>query len=238
MTLEIIYEDKDIIAINKPAGISVHKASLNQKEDTLIDLLLKIRPEIKNVGDLPADSQAISLRPGLVHRLDKDTSGVIIIAKNNDVFRWLKEEFKLRRIEKKYLALVWGEMKTKKGIIKFPIGSAKKDFRVKIIPKKGRPLEKIKIAETEWRIKKEFENYTLLEVFPKTGRTHQIRVHLSSIGHPIVCDEIYGQKKSCPKNLNRQFLHAFYIQFRLPPNRVIALEAELSNDLRNFLKGI
>jgi len=214
--IKIIYEDDDVLAINKPAGLLVHGQS------SLVDWLVKKYPEIKNVGeDLT--------RPGIVHRLDKDTSGVLLIAKNQKSFEYLKTQFQQKKIKKKYLALVNGEIKNNSGIIDLPIGKSKKDFRKKKAGKDARG--KIREAVTEYKVLKRFDKYTLVEVLPKTGRTHQIRVHFKAIGHPIVGDKLYGHQS----NLNRQFLHANSLELTLLGGARIKLEADLPDDLKNFL---
>lgn len=225
--VSIIYEDEDILAVNKPAGLLVHGP------DSLVDWLVKNYPQIKNVGD-PSTGSGQDLRPGIVHRLDKDTSGILLVAKNQKAFEYLKKQFQERKIKKKYIALVEGEIKKDKGIIDLAIGKSKKDFRKKVAG--GKMAGKTREAITEYKVVKRFPGYTFLEVFPKTGRTHQIRAHFKAIGHPVVCDKLYGPKKLiCPFGLNRHFLHASSLEFKLPSGSVIKLEADLPEDLKNFL---
>ncbi len=226
MDIKIIYEDDDILAVNKPAGLLVHGAE-NSKETTLVDWLIKNYPEIKNIGEDP-------MRPGIVHRLDKDTSGVLLVAKKQKAFEYLKSQFQNRKIKKKYLALVHGIVKNDKGLIELPIAKSKKDFRKKAV--RGKITGKIRDAITEYKVIKRFPGYTLIEAFPKTGRTHQIRVHLKALNHPIVCDKLYGFKKQiCPFDLGRQFLHASSLEFNLSSGGRIKLEADLPDDLQNVL---
>lgn len=227
MKLKIIYQDQDILVIEKPAGLVVHLIKPEDK-GTLVNQLIDQFPEIKNVGEDP-------LRPGIVHRLDKDTSGLMVIAKNNLAFSFLKEQFQERKITKKYLALVFGKVKDKKGTITKSIGFSKKDY------KKRTPLldENSKKAWTEYKVLKYFKDYSLLEVLIKTGRTHQIRVHLTSIGHPIAGDNQYKFKRQIPpQGLERQFLHAFYLKFKLPSGKIMKFKSELSDDLRNVLEKL
>ena len=242
MDLKIIYEDKNFLAVNKPAGVLVHSIKdsrfkiQDSKEETLVDWLLNKYPEIKNVGDDP------KTRPGIVHRLDKDTSGVILIARNQKYFEYLKKLFSPygiqgKQIKKTYLALVWGEIKQKIGEIIKPISL--KSGGVKRTVWKGK-MEKEAI--TEYKVKKIVKNeegkvFSLVEVMPKTGRTHQIRIHLASIGHPIVGDSLYGSKTN-PFNLERQFLHAESLEFPIEEGRMIKIEAELPEDLQNVLSGL
>ena len=225
--MKIVFENKDIIVIDKPANLTVHPIHSEQK-NTLVDELLAYYPEIKNVGEDP-------LRPGIVHRLDKDTSGLIIIAKNNKSFEYLKNLFKNRQVEKNYLALVHGKVKDKKGTITKSISLSKKDYKKRSVLLD----ENSKKAWTEYRIIENFKNYTLLEVSIKTGRTHQIRIHLKSIGHPIVGDKQYRFKRQiCPKNLTRQFLHAQYLKFKMDDGNIMEFKSELPTDLKNTLKEI
>ena len=226
--LDIIYEDKDIIVVNKPAGILTHPLRSDQN-DTLINALLAYYPAIKDVGD---DSPGGELRPGIVHRLDRDTSGLIIAAKNNQSFEYLKKQFAEKKIEKHYFALVIGKVKDKKGIITKAISRSKKDGK-----KRSALLdEKSKSAWTQYWVLKYFKDYTLLDVFPKTGRTHQIRVHLASIGHPIAGDEQYKFKRQpLPENLKRQFLHAHALKFKLLDGKIAEFKSPLPKDLKNVL---
>ena len=224
MKINIIYRDENILVIDKPAGINVHPANSEQK-NTLTNLLLKQFPEIKNIGEDP-------LRPGIVHRLDKDTSGLLIVARNNPAFNFIKRQFQERTIEKKYLALVFGHVKDKKGTITKSISASKKDHR-----KRSALLdEKSKPAWTEYQVREYFNGYTLLEAKPKTGRTHQIRVHLASIGHPVAGDKQYQFKRQTPpSDLTRQFLHAFYLKFQLLNGKMVEFQSELPDDLRKVL---
>jgi len=234
MNINVIYEDDDIVAINKPSGLLVHpvlessRGDTVQSSPTLVNWLLEKYPEIKLVGDDP------SIRPGIVHRLDKDTSGVLVAAKNQKSFDFLKSQFQNRQVVKKYIALVHGKVKNKEGVINFPIGASKHDFRKK--SSIGKLRGKIREAVTEYKVIEEFPDYTILEISPQTGRTHQIRVHLKSIGHPIAGDKLYGQKKETNHlNLERQFLHAKSIDIMLPSGGKIRLEADLPDDLKEAL---
>ncbi len=223
--IQIIYEDENMLAINKPAGLIVHPVTRYAlRVPSLAEWLLEKYPEIASVGDEP------EVRPGIVHRLDKDTSGVLLIAKNQKSFEWLKEQFMNRKIRKKYLVLVEGNLKEKEGVIDLPIGKSRTDFR----KKKAGPAAggKIREALTEYKALKRFEKFTLAEVFPKTGRTHQIRVHFAALGHPVVGDKLYGSKIS---PLERQFLHAESLELTLIDGMRIKIEADLPEDLKNFL---
>ncbi len=232
--MDVIYEDDDILAVNKPAGVLAHPASgADREEPTIAGWLVKNLPEVKNVGDDP------EIRPGIVHRLDRETSGILLAAKNQEAFEYLKKQFQDRKIKKKYVALVVGEIKNKKGIIDLPIGKSKKDFRKKAA--NGRLAGKTREAITEYEVLEKFPGFTLVAAYPKTGRTHQIRVHFKAIGHPLVCDKLYGFKKAslkefCPLGLKRHFLHAASLELVLPSGARIKLEADLPDDLEKALK--
>ena len=219
---EILYQDESLLAVNKPAGLLVHGDSPN-----LAEWLDKKFPEVKNVGDLPAGRQGTQERPGIVHRLDKDTSGVLIVARNQKTFEYLKNLFQTHQIKKTYLALVWGRVTPKSGLIEKPLGlksgTTKRTVHVQ-------NAKMVKEAKTLYRVKTYFENYTLLEVEPLTGRTHQIRVHLASIGHPIVGDNLYG-KKPAPAGLSRMFLHAESLELTLPTGSRLRISADLPPEL-------
>ncbi|MCD6284144.1 RluA family pseudouridine synthase [bacterium] len=230
MKIKIIYQDKDVIIVEKPAGILVHPVKSKEHPKTLIDYLCKKFPEIKKVGNDP-------IRPGIVHRLDKDTSGLIIVARNNFSFNYLISKFSKGEIEKHYFALVYGKIKDKKGIINKAITISKNGKRKALLDKKS------KSAITQYKVIKEFQVknqwFSFLEVIPKTGRTHQIRVHLSSIGHPILGDKKYKFKRT-PQipELKRQFLHAYYLKFKLPSGILKSFASPLPTDLINSLKWL
>lgn len=227
--MNIVYEDSDLLVVNKPSGLTVHKTSPTDPQTTLADQLLEKYPEIKNVGDQP------DLRPGLVHRLDKETSGLMVIAKNQPTFEYLKKLFQERRVKKTYLALVFGRLKNKEEEIDLPLGKLGTKQTIQL---KGRKTLDERSALTHYRVIKEYEDYSLLEVMPKTGRTHQIRVHLKAIGHPIVCDSLYaGKRHLCPAELGRLFLHAQKLEFTSPSGQNLSLEADLPPRLTNFLNS-
>lgn len=248
---EIIFETDDYLVINKPAGIAVH-AGGNIKEETIADLLIKRYPEIKDVGDDP-------IRPGLVHRLDKEVSGLMVIAKNNKTFQVLKNQFKDRDVNKEYVALVHGKMTTEYGDIKFPIKRSSEGFKMAAMPlntvdllsrrhPKDRDqgnldgLFKAREAITEYSVLKHYINYTLLQVKIKTGRTHQIRVHFFALGHPLVGDTLYFNKKSKAQNLKiklgRIFLAANKLSFKDCDGEIKSFNLEMPAVLVDFLKNI
>ncbi|HLM84342.1 MAG TPA: RNA pseudouridine synthase [Candidatus Bathyarchaeia archaeon] len=217
--MKIIFENQDIIVVDKPAGLAVHPG-VGTEEKTLVDFLLEKFPEIKTVGDVP------EIRPGIVHRLDKETSGVMVVARNQKTFEYLKDLFKNRKIEKKYLALVFGTLKEKEGKVEGEMGRSKKDFRKQSLVRGKISVRKERYSLTHYAVKKEFEKYSLLEVSPKTGRMHQIRVHLHSIGHPIVGDKKYTFKAFKNISAPRMFLHASSLSFTGPDGEKYFFESE------------
>ena len=222
--MNIIYLDENIVVINKPPGVSAHRGE-TVKGETVSDFLVAKFPEMATVGDDPRN------RPGIVHRLDKDTSGVMVAARNQATFEALKELFKTRKVEKIYWAIVCGILPKGHGVIDAPIG------RLVAQPmKRGVEQEKSRIrgardAVTEYRVIKGGNSYSLVELTPKTGRMHQLRVHMKSIGHAIACDQVYGGKNvCCPEGCHRQLLHARSISFSFPEGRRLSFEAEAPED--------
>lgn len=210
--LDVIFQNDDFLVINKPAGIQVHP-DFNEKENTIVNGLIAAYPEIAKLKD--DHTYSFQLRPGIVHRLDKETSGVLIIAKNVKSFLEFKTMFKEKTISKKYLAIVYGVIEEKVGVIDKPLARTT-NYRKQTIAGR-RTKTKIREALTNYRVIKDLgENFSLVEVSPQTGRTHQIRVHLSAIGHPIIGDNLY-RKKSYEKfeNAKRHMLHASQIEFTL-----------------------
>ena len=248
-----IYKDKNFLALYKPAGVLVHEAwsTKHKTKDAssfmihapcVVDWLVKHYPEVKSVGDDP------KMRPGIVHRLDKDTSGVILVARNQRYFEYLKKLFQNHEIKKTYLALVYGKLEPKSGAItksiKLKSGTTKRTIWKGKLEKSAateyqtiRHFEILRKSASNFRINQRQSAFTLLRVSPKTGRTHQIRIHLSSIGHPIVGDSLYGSQKS-PLNLNRQFLHAESFEFSSEDGKRIRIESELPDDLRRVIDDL
>ena len=177
--------------------------------------------------------EIIIYRPGIVHRLDKDTSGVIVVAKNQKTFLYLKEQFKGREVKKIYRAIVYGKVKSDRGTIDRPLGRSPKDFRQwsAHFTARGEKRE----AVTEYKVLKRFKTkegeFSYLEIYPRTGRTHQIRAHLKFINHPVVCDKLYSGKRHCALKLKRPALHALSISFKLPGGKNITCKAELPKDI-------
>ena len=222
--LDIIYEDDDIIVINKPKGMVVHPANGNP-DGTLVNAVMAIcKDSLSGIGG--------EIRPGIVHRLDKDTSGIIIVAKNDKAHINLSEQIKDHKVKKTYIALVRGIVKENEATIKMPIGRSDKDRKKMAVTKNG------KEAITHFKVLKRYEKYTLLQVNIETGRTHQIRVHLSQIGYPIVGDQVYSNGKN-EWNIKGQCLHAKSLEFTHPSSgKKMYLEAKLPEYFENILEDL
>jgi 23S rRNA pseudouridine1911/1915/1917 synthase len=223
LPLDVVYEDRDLLVVNKAAGMVVHPAP-GHHDDTMVNALLARYPDIQKEG---ADQ-----RPGIIHRLDKDTSGLIIVARNAATQAALVEQMKRHKIVKRYLALVEGVMALDQGSVDAPIGrNPRHRQQMAITVKSSRE------ARTHFRVLQRFARHTLLLLELETGRTHQIRVHLKAIGHPVVGDPIYGSRYSTHGlTLKRQFLHAYQIRFIHPTTgATIELEAPLPDDLQAIL---
>lgn len=222
--LNIIYEDKDIMMINKQAGMVVHPGP-GHPDNTLVNGLLYHCRSLANTGD--------HSRPGIVHRLDKETSGVMVVAKTNQSYKNLVRQFKERMITKTYLAIVHGGFEEKEGLIDMPIGRDRKHrTQMTVTSKGGKP------SVTEFVVKNDLNGFSLLEIIPKTGRTHQIRVHLSRIGHPIWGDSKYG-RKSEKLTVDEFMLHATSIEFKHPATRrKVEFNAPLPSDFKLALDSL
>jgi 23S rRNA pseudouridine1911/1915/1917 synthase len=223
--IKIVYEDSDFLVINKPAGLIVHPKNAEDSQPSVTQWLIERYPETKNVGEDP-------LRPGLVHRLDKETSGLLLLVKNQESFTYFKKLFQDRKIQKHYLALTHGQPKSPSGIIDSPLGRIGMKRTTRLI---GKKMVDPKDAVTEYRTIREFTNYTLLDVRPKTGRTHQIRVHLKSIRCPIVGDVVYG--KQSDRGLP-MLLHAYKLEFTSPSGKALTVEADIPDYFSNFIDKI
>ena len=221
--LTIIYQDGDIIVLDKPAGLTVHPAP-GHPSGTLVNALLAACPDLRGIAG--------TLRPGIVHRLDKDTSGLMVVAKNDRAQRALQRQLKDRDVRKTYLALVRGVPAPREGTIASPIGRHPKNRKKMAVVADGRE------ATTRYRVREEIAGgqYSLLEVEPVTGRTHQIRVHLAAVGHPVVGDATYGRPSAA---VGRQFLHAHKLAFAMPlGGRTVEFESPLPADLREALSQL
>jgi len=221
--LDILYEDEYLIVLNKPAGLVVHPAPGHER-GTLVNALLYHCKDLKGIGGRE--------RPGIVHRLDKDTSGVLVVAKTDHVHRHLSNQFKWHTVQRIYIALVKGVMEDDKGTIELPIGRDKKD-RKKISPRTLKP----RMAITNYKVLKRFKDFTLVELKPETGRTHQLRVHLAYLQHPIVGDPIYGGREKI--KAPRMMLHARYLGFVHPvKGEYMEFEAPLPEEMKKFIEGL
>jgi 23S rRNA pseudouridine1911/1915/1917 synthase len=232
--IEILHEDDEIIVINKQPGMVVHPAP-GHHSGTLVNALLHHCPKLTGIGG--------ALRPGIVHRLDKDTSGVLVVAKNDRAHIHLSRQFKSRRVKKEYLALVYGKMESDSGSVSLPIGRHPVDRK-----KMSTNSRKSRVAKTTWQIRERFELASLIEVNLKTGRTHQIRVHCAAIKHPVMGDKVYGPRKrgknvTYHKNLiesiPRQMLHAWRIGLTHPvTEKMVSFEAPIPSDMQAILNAL
>ena len=273
MGIKILYEDKDILAIDKPSGISVHPDGRSH-EATITDWVLKNYPKLKGVGEPIAFNDTEIDRPGIVHRLDKETSGVLLIVKNKNAFAYFKKQFMDRQIKKTYNAFVSGWVKDDRGVINKPIGRSPSDFRRRLAGRGARG--ELREAVTEYKVLKRIllpinkgeagrgsliksalsqssinkgereEKFTFLEIKPKTGRTHQIRVHMKFLNHPVVCDSLYDPKGFCPilpfnkkgekiGGLSRLALHAKSIEFKDIKGKIIKIESPLPKEFKKII---
>lgn len=246
LPLEFLYEDRDCVVINKAPGMTVHPAA-GHSNGTLVNALLHHCPDIEGIGG--------ERRPGIVHRLDKDTSGVMVVAKNSLAYQKLVQQFKDRSVEKRYIALVWGKVAPQKGVIDRPIGRHRSDRKkMSSIYFASHPRQ----ALTSWTVKESFvlesepagsRHLTLIELRPRTGRTHQIRVHLADMGFPLVGDPLYGRKRKTakvnsfdelnPGSFDRQALHAEKLVFNhVRSGRRVEFVAPLADDMAKLLRRL
>jgi len=223
--LDIVFENDDLLVVNKPAGMVVHP-SAGHNTGTLVHAVLGYDPEIEGIGG--------EERPGVVHRLDKETSGLILLAKNDRAHRWLQDQFRLRKVEKTYLALVDGGPPTPSGRVEAPVGRDPSHRKKMAIMPTGKGRE----AVSEYVTLESFKEHALLEFHPHTGRTHQIRLHCMFLGCPIVGDKVYGHRKQSIE-LDRHFLHAARLKIILPGEKEArTFEAPLPDDLQAVLDSL
>ncbi len=224
--IDILWEDRHILVVNKQAGMVVHPGAGNPG-GTLLNALLHHFPALETVGDDPN-------RAGIVHRLDKDTTGVMVAAKSNAALAFLQKEFRMRRVEKRYLALVRGEVKNDSGRISFPVGRHRRKRKLM----STRASESARDAETLWTVKERFADATLVEAVLKTGRTHQVRVHFYAAGHPLIGEKVYQFRRDRKNKTGvpRQMLHARSLGFRHPfSGRKVRFTAPVPPDFRKLL---
>lgn len=241
---EIIFENNDYLVINKPAGLVVH-ADGKTEEPTLVDWIIENYPEIENVGEPliltgKGGEEIVIKRPGIVHRLDRETSGVMIVVKTPEAFEYFKNAFKNRDVQKTYTAIVWGHVKEDEETIDAPIARSKSDFR-KWSAQRGRRGQE-RPAVTDYKVLARFEEgkekFTLLELSPKTGRTHQIRVHMKYFNHPIICDSLYAEGKPKVLGFDRTALHSRKIEFTDPDGTEQLFEAPYPDDFLSVLLNL
>jgi len=230
---KVIYDAKEFAVVEKPAGLVTHP-SATHKSGTLVNGLLARWPEMMSVGEN-------SLRPGIVHRLDKETSGLMVVAKAQPMYLWLKKQFQDRKVEKKYIALVFGKMSQKEGEISVPI--ARRKTKQITVPHANKGFSgnayKSRKASTGFKILDFYNDFTLVEALPRTGRMHQIRVHFKHIGHPLAGDKTYASKRVLSAlPMERHFLHAGYLAFNLPSGEKAEFSSDLPADLKEILNGL
>ncbi|MFA6999623.1 MAG: RluA family pseudouridine synthase [Candidatus Paceibacterota bacterium] len=251
MKLKILFEDKNLMVIDKPAGIAVHADARTTKKDvTIADLVLEYDKKLLKVGEpmtIEYKGEEIKIkRPGIVHRLDKETSGVLLVAKNQKTFLMLKEQFQNHSIKKNYKAFVYGYVSDpkasllsgKRGVINAPIGRSPVDIRMWTAGRGAR--EPVREAVTEYIVLDKFvigeHKFSYIEAYPKTGRTHQIRVHMRYINHPIVSDPLYRGSNEMALGMKRLALHAHFITFRMPNGELKTIESSLPADFKKVIK--
>jgi 23S rRNA pseudouridine1911/1915/1917 synthase len=221
MNIDILFENDDVVVINKPEGIMVHPDG-HSPDPTVVDWFLEKYPDAKGVGESQQSQKGEDLeRSGIVHRLDRETSGVLILAKNQEAYEHLKTQFHDRHVKKEYRAFVHGPIREKWGVIDRPIGRSASDFRKRSAQRGAKGM--MREAETQWECigqgRYENEDFSYLKLMPKTGRTHQIRVHLRAIERPVVGDSLYSSHKIEQSNnlaLERMALHAHILEIELP----------------------
>jgi len=241
----ILFETDELLAIDKPAGLLVHgDGKTGKHEETLVDWLIATYPSIINVGEswTAPDGTAVP-RPGIVHRLDRDTSGVLLVAKTEPMYRYLKRQFQDRKIHKEYRALVYGVIKEDRGSFHWTIGRDKKGVQKRAVGTSARG--ETRDARTDFAVIDRRPGFTYLALFPHTGRTHQLRVHLKAAQRPIVCDGLYAPARlreetkesdgSCAFGMRRMALHAYRITVRLPGGEEKTIEAPIPPDMTDAL---
>ncbi|WKZ26892.1 MAG: RluA family pseudouridine synthase [Candidatus Paceibacterota bacterium] len=224
----VLLETPDLLFIDKPSGLTVHKKTAEDPQHTLADWVVERYPDIRNVGEDP-------LRPGIVHRLDKETSGVMVVAKTNAAFFSLKKQFQDHIIEKEYWALVHGTPRPPQGTIDAPIGALGNKRTTRIHGKRTLVAHE---AITDYRTLKTFDRFSLIAAHPRTGRTHQIRVHCKHMGTPIAGDLLYTTSAPIPQGLSRLFLHAHSLSVAAPDSSRVSVQAPLPGDLQNVLDAL
>jgi 23S rRNA pseudouridine1911/1915/1917 synthase len=234
MDFTILYEDDEILAIDKPSGVMTHPDG-HTTEETVSDWFGKKYPASLEVGESQKLKDGTEIRrPGIVHRLDRDTSGVLVLAKTPEAHADLKRAFQEHEVRKTYLAFVYGTLKEPRGIIDFAIGRSRKDFRLRSAQPKAKG--QMREAITRYEVVGDIGTHSLLRVMPETGRTHQIRVHLKAIHHPVVCDPLYAPNHPCDLGFKRLGLHAYSLELKLLSGKLITITAKPPEDLLEALE--
>jgi 23S rRNA pseudouridine1911/1915/1917 synthase len=229
MDLPILYEDDDIVAIDKPAGVMTHPDG-HTTEETVSDWFATRYPASIGVGEIQRLVNGTEIaRPGIVHRLDRDTSGILILTKTPEAHAALKLAFQEHTVQKTYLAFVYGTLKEPKGVIDFAIGRSRKDFRLRSAQPKAKG--QMREAITRYEVIDDIGTHSMVAVMPETGRTHQIRVHLKAVHHPIVCDPLYAPNHKCDLGFKRLGLHAWKLDVPLPSGERVTITSPLPEDL-------
>ncbi len=234
--ITILYEDSDVVVINKPSGLIVHPDG-KREEESVIDWVLANYPEAKQVGEpLELQSGTLIYRPGIVHRIDKETSGALLIAKNQEAFYMLKKQFQERDVAKRYHAFIYGFLKLDRGTIDRPIGKSRSDFRLWSAQRGARG--EMREAFTDFTVLSRTKEVTFVEARPRTGRTHQIRVHFKAVNHPIVADPLYAPNHKGLLGFERLALHAYALEFTSPKGELISVIAPYPEDFQKAIKTI
>jgi len=236
MNIPIIYEDGALLVVNKPAGLAVHEDGRTDGP-FLTDWVREQYPEMVGVGEMMRLQNGARIgRPGVVHRLDRDTSGVLVLAKTEEAHAFLKAQFQQCEIQKEYRAFVWGELKEATGTVDRPIGRSRKDFRLWSSGKDAGG--QLRPATTRYTVLCTAEGFSYVSLEPKTGRTHQIRVHMKAIGHPVVCDTRYMPSRAPALGFTRLALHAYALTLTHPNGTRMAFEAPLPEDFTHAEKEL
>jgi 23S rRNA pseudouridine1911/1915/1917 synthase len=233
MEMTILYEDADVVAIDKPSGVMTHPDGHEREGEIEIasNWFAEHYPGSKDVGETQRLQDGTEIiRPGVVHRLDRETSGVLIFAKTPTAHAFFKEKFQNREVHKTYITFTYGVPKERKGIIEFSIGRSRKDFRLRSAQPKAKGT--LREAITRYQVMSDNGSHALLMVMPETGRTHQIRVHLKAIHHPVVCDKLYAPNRPCDLGFNRLGLHAYMLDLPLPSGERIVITSPIPADMQ------
>ncbi|MBU0749918.1 RluA family pseudouridine synthase [Patescibacteria group bacterium] len=233
MNMPILFENEDMVAVHKPSGVMTHPDGRTEDE-TASDWFGSAYPESKDVGETQRLQDGTEItRPGVVHRLDRDTSGVLIFAKTAEAHEYLKTAFQERLVKKTYLAVTYGVPKERKGTIEFSIGRSRKDFRLRSAQPKAKG--QLRDAITHYQVLADNGTHSLMKAMPETGRTHQIRVHFKAIHHPIVCDPLYAPGRPCDFGLGRLGLHAYSLLLPLVTGEEVVITAPLPEDFKKVV---